>query len=211
MDYLNSCLNPSSKEMVIIEAAKAVCDLAPQFPAYLENAYTLLQAMVGSSKSIVKYSALKIIKKIASINLALASQCAGDLEKLVSYANKSVASMAISINLKICKEKEVDPLLATICQYLPETGDEFRVDAIQSVKHLVKRYPGTHRVLVDFLKKCLRLYSNVEFKKEIIESVLYIIQTVPQSREDALSVIADLIEDCQYDSLISRVLFPRGK
>ncbi len=210
MSYIDSCLNATSKDMVIIEAATAVCDLASQFPAYLENAYSLLQAMIGSTKSIVKYSALKLIKRIASLNLSLAAQSVVELEALVTHANKSVASMAISINLKICKEKEVDPLLATIYQYLPETGDDFRVDTIRSLKQLVKRYPSTARVLIDFLKKCLRLYSNADFKKEIIESVLYIIQTVPQSREEALSVIADLIEDCQYDALISRVSSPHN-
>ena len=191
--------------MVIIEACKAICDVPHIDPKYLENVYGLLQALLASTKSITKYSALKILRKIAPMHLQLVAQCSVELERLVTYANKSVAAMAISILLKICKEKDVDILLCTICQYLPETGEEFRVDAIQSVKHVIKRFPGTYKLLVLFLKKCLRFYSNIEFKREIIESVLYMIQTAPQSREEALSVLVDLIEDCPYDTLISRV------
>jgi len=207
MQYLESCLTTSNEDMVIIEAAKAICEFAPSITGYMENAYSILQTLIGSPKSIVKYAALKIINKIAYLHPQLASQCVPELENLVTHINKSVASMAISVFLKVCKEKEVDALLQTICQYLPETGDEFRVDAIRAVKHLAKRYPASYRTLIDFLKKCLRLYSNAEFKKEIIESVIYIIQMAPESREDALTVVVDLIEDCQYDSLISRVQY----
>jgi len=206
MTYLNSCLSAVNSDMVIIEACKAICEVASTSLPHLENAYGLLQTMIGSSKSIVKYSALKILKRIAPLQLALVSQCAPDLEKLVTHANKSVASMAISILLKICKEKEIEPLLATICQYLPEMADEFRVDAIQSVKHLVNRYPSMYKLLVIFLKKCLRIYSNIDFKREIIDTVTHMMQVAPASREEALGVIVDLVEDCPFENLISKGL-----
>lgn len=205
-EYLTSCLSAVNSDMVIIEASKAICEISPNSLTHLESVYNLLQSMISSSKSLVKYSALRILKKIAPTQLQLVSQCAPELEKLVTYANKSVASMAISILLKIAKEKDVDGLLNTISQYLPEMADEFRVDAIQSVKHLIKRYPAIHKLLISFLRKCLRLQSSLEFKKEIIESVVYIIQTVKTSREEALYAIVDLIEDCQYESLINRGL-----
>jgi len=206
MDYIISCLSAANSDMVIIEASKAICEVAPNSLTHLESVYNLLQSMIAAPKSLVKYSALRILKRIAPTQLQLVSQCAPELEKLVTYANKSVASMAISILLKIAKEKDVDELLSTISQYLPEMADEFRVDAIQSVKHLIKRYPGIYKLLISFLRKCLRLQSSLEFKREIIESVVYIIQIVSTSREEALNAIVDLIEDCQYESLISRGL-----
>jgi coatomer protein complex subunit gamma len=206
MEYIVSCLSAANSDMVIIEASKAICEVAPNSLNYLESVYNLLQSMLAAPKSLVKYSALRILKRIAPTQLQLVSQCAPELEKLVTYANKSVASMAISILLKIAKEKNVDELLSTISQYLSEMADEFRVDAIQSVKHLIKRYPGIYKLLTSFLRKCLRLQSSLEFKREIIESVVYIIQTVGASREEALYAIVDLIEDCQYESLISRGL-----
>ena len=204
--YLNTFLSSTHPDMVIIEACKAICEVSSGSLKSLEEVYSLLYTMIGSAKPIVKYSALKILKKIAPLQLTLVSQCAPELEKLVTYANKSVASMAISILLKICKEREIDPLLAMICQYLPETADEFRVDAIQSVKLLIKRYPNMYRLLSIFLRKCLRMYSNMEFKREIIDSALYMMQTQPLSREESLNVIVDLIEDCPFDSLISKGL-----
>lgn len=205
-NYLNSCLTAANSDMVIVEASKAVCEIAPNSPKHLESVYSLLQSMISAHKSIVKYSVLRIMKRIASTQLQLVSQCGPELEKLVTYANKSVASMAISIILKIAKEKDVEGLLGTISQYLPEMADEFRVDAIQSVKHLVKRYPGIHKLLISFLRKCLRLQSSLEFKKEVVESVTYIVQTVDGSREEALYAIADLVEDCQFESLVIRGL-----
>lgn len=205
-DYLLSCLSAANSDMVVIEASKAICEVASGSLEHFESVYNVLQSMISAQKSIVKYSALRILKRIAPTQLQLVSQCAPELERLVTYANKSVASMAISILLKIAKEKEVDGLLSTISQYLPEMADEFRVDAIQSVKHLIKRYPDIHKLLISFLRKCLRIQSSLEFKKEVIESVVYIIQTVGASREDALYAVVDLIEDCQYESLISRGL-----
>lgn len=206
MNYLSSCLSSANSDMVVIEASKAICEVAPNSLTHLEDVYNILQSMISAPKSIVKYSALRIMKRFASTQLQLVAQCAPELEKLVTYANKSVASMAISILLKVAKEKEVDGLLSTISQYLPEMADEFRVDAIQSVKHLIKRYPGIYKLLISFLRKCLRLQSSLEFKKEIIESVVYIIQTVSASREEALYAIVDLIEDCPFESLISKGL-----
>ena len=206
MDYLISCLNSSNSDMVIIEAAKTICEIVPNSLTHLEDVYNILQSMLSSMKSIVKYSALRILKRIAPMQLLLVSQCAPELEKLVTYVNKSVASMAISILLKIAKEKEVDELLSTISRYLPDMADEFRVDAIQSVKHLIKKYPGIYKLLLTFLRKCLKFQSSLEFEKEVIESVSYIIQTVSASREDALYAITDVIEDCPYDTLISKGL-----
>ena len=207
VQYLNTCLTSGSSDMVIVEASKAMCELTSQIgTGYLETAYSLLQTMLSSSKSIVKYAALKLINKITYLHPQLAAQCVAELEGLVSHVNKSVASMAISVLLKICKEDEVDSLLQMICQFLPETGDEFRVDAIRAIKHLVKRYPSTYKTLVEFLKKCLRFHSTIEFKREIIETVVYIIQIAPQSRDESLSVIVSLIEDCQYESLICKGL-----
>eukprot|EP00826_Nyctotherus_ovalis_P049010 TRINITY_DN5850_c0_g2_i11.p1 TRINITY_DN5850_c0_g2~~TRINITY_DN5850_c0_g2_i11.p1 ORF type:complete len:500 (+),score=173.92 TRINITY_DN5850_c0_g2_i11:48-1502(+) len=205
-NYLSSCLTTANCDMVVIEASKAVCEVAPNSPAHLESVYTLLQSMISAHRSIVKYSVLRVMKRIASTQLQLMSQCGPELEKLVTYANKSVASMAISIILKIAKEKDVDGLLSTISQYLPEMADEFRVDAIQSVKHLIKRYPGIYKLLISFLRKCLRLQSSLEFKREVVESVIYIIHTVDASREEALYAVVDLVEDCQFESLVIRGL-----
>ena len=206
MSYLSSCLSGANNNMVIIEASKVICEIAPNSLSHLESVYSIVQSMISAHKSIVKYSALRILKRIASTQLQLVSQCAAELEKLVTYGNKSVASMAISILLKIAKEKDVDGLLSTISQYLPEMADEFRVDAIQSVKHLIKRYPEINKLLISFLRKCLRLQSSQEFKKEVIESVVYIVQTADSSREEALYAIVDLIEDCQFEALVSRGL-----
>ena len=169
LDYLTGCLSSNNKEMVIIEASKALTELSSIGIDYSTNIFGSLQNLLGKSKFIMKYAALKMINKIAYFKPDLVSNCKTDLETLVTHINKSVASMAISILLKICKEIEIEPLLARICTYLPDIGDEFRVDAIRSVKLLAKRCPNSCKYLVTFLKKCLRMYSNADFKREIIE------------------------------------------
>ncbi len=205
MQYLESCLIASNNDMVILEVTKAICDLRTPLRVPLEGVHTQVQIMLSSPRPIVKYAGLKIMNKIATLNPQLASLAIIELEGLMTHLNKSVASMAIAVLLKICKEKEVDSLLQSICQYLPDAGDDFRIDTIRAVKHLIKMYPGTYKTLVEFLKRGLRLYANADFKREIIDSVLYMIRVAPASRDDALFVLADLIEDCQQDNLISKV------
>lgn len=192
--------------MVIIEATKALCELTIHGIGNIEDVYNSAKELLGKNKFIVKYAALKIINKIAYNNPILVSKCLAELEALVTHVNKSVASLAISVLLKICKEQEIENLLSKITAFLPDIGDEFRVDSIRAVKLLAKRCPKSCKILVAFLKKCLRMFSNPDFKKEIIDSAVFIIQIVPENRNEILAVIAELIEDCAYENLISKGL-----
>ena len=55
---------------------------------------------------------------------------------------------------------------------------------------------------MEFLRKCLRPYVHYEFKKEIIESIFFIIEYGENARDEGLSVMMDLIEDCPFEKLL---------
>ena len=103
-------------DMVLFEAAKSICELAPYLDNPIDAGFSMLQMLAGSTKPVVKYAALKIINKIAYFNSSLVLLCAGELEGMINHSNRSVASLAISALLKTCKPGDIHTLLHDITQ-----------------------------------------------------------------------------------------------
>ena len=89
-----------------------------------------------SSKPVNKYAALRVMNRIASHQPKLVDVCQSELENLITDANRSVASLAISTLLKTCNEDSVQKLLKQISNYLPDLGIDFKVEIIQSTQLL---------------------------------------------------------------------------
>lgn len=106
MTFVEQCLN-KEEEGVEFEAAKTLCEL---FEAYgniinVEAAFSKLTLLASTSnKPVNKFSALKIMNKVAGRQPALVGICQTELESLITDMNRGVASLAISTLLKTCKE-----------------------------------------------------------------------------------------------------------
>ena len=92
---------------MIIEAAKTYCELRSLSNKEIKPAVSsllLFLANKSSTSSITKYAALKILNKLISnpIRLSLISYTK-DLEAMLNDKSKNLASIAVSILLKICK------------------------------------------------------------------------------------------------------------
>jgi len=81
--------------------------------------------------------------------------CSSDLEPMINDSNSSVASMAISTLLKTCTQTYVSKLIAQIQTYLPDLGDDFKIEITHSVYVLFKRIPSKSTDLIKFLHTIL--------------------------------------------------------
>jgi coatomer subunit gamma len=93
--------------MVTYEAAKSLCELSENVKLDLESPYASLLLFISNGNSVLKYSALKVLNRLASHNPTLVSQSTSELEPLINDSNSSVASVAISTLLKTCTQAYV--------------------------------------------------------------------------------------------------------
>lgn len=63
-DYLESCLRHKA-EMVIFEAARAICDLKDVTARELTPAITVLQLFLSSSKPVLRFAAVRTLNKVS--------------------------------------------------------------------------------------------------------------------------------------------------
>jgi coatomer protein complex subunit gamma len=206
IQYLKGFLKSNINECISFEAAKSLCELNIALNTAIEGVIVHLENMLESPKVITKYSVLRVLN-ILSLKLPyIVEICSTELRNSISNPNRCVSSLSMSILLRICKANEVDDLLTNIIKILPDVGDEFKVDMIKSVKLLVHRHPTTYKAVLQFLKKALRPYQVMEFRREILDSIIYIINNVPTSREEALSIAMEFIEDCSFSQLLCKAL-----
>jgi len=91
-----------------------------------------------------------------------------EIQDLVHDNNRSIATIAISLLLKICKEDSIQKLLDQILDYLQDISDEFKEDIMKSIKNLIKRAKKHYKAIINFLLKCLEQEGSMDFKKSII-------------------------------------------
>lgn len=82
-----------------------------------------------------------------------------------------------------------------------DVSDEFKIDIVQSTKGLIKRSPKKYKSILIFLQNCMRGESKVQFKKNCVEKIEYIINEVPEGKESALISLVEYAEDCQFVEL----------
>ena len=65
-DFLESCLRHKS-EMVIFEAARAICNMREVTTRELTPAVTVLQLFLSSSKPVLRFSAVRTLNKVGAV------------------------------------------------------------------------------------------------------------------------------------------------
>lgn len=203
--FLESCLRHKN-EMVIFEAAKAMCNLPGVEANDLNPAITVLQLLLSSPKPALRFTAMRVLSEVAGRHPISVSKCNDDMESLVGDNNRSIATLAITTLLKTGNESSIDRLMKQISSFMSEIGDEFKIVVVKAVRDMCVKYPGKHRVMVNFLATFLREEGGFEFKKAIVDSVLEIMKAIPETKESSLMHLCEFIEDYEYDELIIRVL-----
>ncbi|RLN89963.1 hypothetical protein BBJ28_00006301 [Nothophytophthora sp. Chile5] len=207
-------------EMVIYEAAKALCAL-PVDARDLTQAIVVLQLFLGSTKPTLRFAAVRTLSHVALTQPMLVTRCNDDMEALISDSNRSIATLAITTLLKTgtywhknqahCAESSVDRLMKQISTFMGDIADEFKIVVVEAIKNLCVKYPQKHRVLLNFLANFLREEGGYEFKKTITESILFLIDRIQECKETALLHLCEFIEDCEFTQLSTKILRVLGQ
>merc|ERR1719265_123697 len=213
--YLDSCLRHKS-EMVTYEAARAFCQLAAQDTSQgagstmvmgydIAHATTILQIFLTSPKPVIRFGAIKTLNMLAQVRPQVAARCNCDMEPLLSDQNRNIATLALTTLLKTGHESNVDRLVKQITSFMSDISDVFKIEVVRAVKGLCLQYPAKHKVLMQFLSTNLREEGSSDFKKDLVEAIIIIIQSVPQAKDLGLLHLCEFIEDCEYPSLCTRI------
>jgi coatomer protein complex subunit gamma len=208
--FLEASLRHKS-ELVVYEAARAICNLDGLEPQDLSPAISVLQLFLSSPKPATRYAAMRTLAAVANVHPRVVSKCNEDLEALIGDSNRSIATMAITTLLKTGSENSIDRLLKQISTFLTEIADEFKITVVRSLQKLCLTYPAKHRVLVGFLSNFLREEGGFDFKKSIVNSIISLIHTVPETTESSLLHLCEFIEDCEFTMLSTQILHLLGE
>eukprot|EP00591_Stephanopyxis_turris_P008575 CAMPEP_0195517586 /NCGR_PEP_ID=MMETSP0794_2-20130614/11021_1 /TAXON_ID=515487 /ORGANISM="Stephanopyxis turris, Strain CCMP 815" /LENGTH=941 /DNA_ID=CAMNT_0040646409 /DNA_START=44 /DNA_END=2869 /DNA_ORIENTATION=+ len=208
--YLESALQHKS-ELVVYEAARAICSLPEVEPQDLSPAVSVLQLFISSPKPAVRFASIKTLAKVSNEHPRVVSKCNEDLEALIGDANRSIGTLAITTLLKTGSENNVDRLLKQISVFLADIADEYKITVVKSLQRLCLTYPSKHRVLIGFLSNFLREEGGFEFKKCIVASIISLIRAVPETTETSLMHLCEFIEDCEFTMLSTQILHLLGE
>ena len=207
--FLELCLRHKN-EMVIYEAAKAICNLPSVEASDLNPAITVLQLFLSSPKPALRFAAMRTLSEVAVRQPISVSKCNEDMEGLVSDSNRSIATLAITTLLKTGNEGSIDRLMKQISSFMGEIGDEFKIVVVKAIRELCVKYPGKHRVMVGFLATFLREEGGYDFKKAIVDSIVELMSTIHETKETSLLYLCEFIEDCEFSELIVQILYLIG-
>lgn len=208
--FLQSCLRHRS-DMVIFEAARAIIALPGISPAELGPAVNQLQLFLGSSKPVLRFAAVRILNRVAMAHPDVVMGCNDDMEALISDSNRSIATLAITTLLKTGREEGVERLLKQISHFMTEISDEFKVVVVNAIQQLCLRYPRKSTVLLQFMHNCLREEGGFPFKQAVVNTVLALIEKLPECKMAGLNALGEFIEDCEFPMLSVQVLHVLGK
>lgn len=207
--FLENCLRHKN-DMVIYEAAKAICNLPGVEASDLSPAITVLQLFLSSSRSSLRFAAIRTLSEVATRHPQSLLKCNEDMENMVGDSNRSIATLAITTLLKTSSEASIDRLMKQISSFMNDIGDEFKVVVVQAVRELCLKYPSKNRVMVGFLATFLREEGGFDFKKSIVDAVLDLMHSIPETKETSLLHLCEFIEDCEFGELIVQVMHVLG-
>jgi len=204
-NFLVSCLR-HKEDMVIYEAARAICGLPALEPQDLSPAINALQQALSSPKPSMRFATMKTLASVASTHPRVVSKCNEDLEALIADANRSVATLAITTLLKTGSESSIDRLLKQISAFLTDIADEYKITVVKSLQQLCFTYPSRHRVIVGFLSNFLREEGGFDFKRSIVAGIVNLMKQIPETTESSLLHLCEFIEDCEFTMLSTQIL-----
>lgn len=208
--FLEASLRHKS-ELVVYEAARAICNLPLAEPQDLNPAISVLQLFLSSPKPAVRFASIRTLAQVANLHPRVVSKCNEDLEALIGDTNRSIATLAITTLLKTGSENSIERLLKQISAFLTEIADEYKITVVRSLQKLCLTYPSKHRVLVGFLSNFLREEGGFDFKRSIVNSIVSLIRAVPESTESSLLHLCEFIEDCEFTMLSTQILHLLGE
>lgn len=209
MELLENWLRHKS-DMVNYEAARAICEMRGVTEAALSRPIAVLQLFLSSSKTTLKFAAIRTLAKLAQTHPSAVSACNVDMENLITDTNRSVATYAITTLLKTGTEASVDRLMKQISSFMGEISDEFKVIVVDAIRSLTLKFPAKQVTMLAFLSGVLRDEGGYDFKRAVVEAIFDMIRFISDCKEAALAHLCEFIEDCEFTKLSVRILHVLG-
>ncbi|KAG0682206.1 coatomer subunit gamma [Pichia californica] len=201
----------NKSDMVELEAAKLILNNSSKFNAEQQmHAITTLQSLLGVPRTVTRFAAVRILNKVAIKDAEMVGVCNLELERLISDQSRSISTYAITTLLKTGNAESVDRLVTAISNFMDEISDEFKIIVIDAIRTLSLKFPAKYKSMLTFLDDVLRDEGGFNFKNSIIEAIFDIIKFIPESKEIALEMLCEFIEDCEYTELSVRILHLLG-
>lgn len=201
----------NKNDMVTYEACRAICSIKDVTPLQLAAALNCLKLMLYSTKPVIIFAAVRTLNKLAMTNPQAVAICNIHLEPLISHANRSIATFAITTLLKTGTEQSVDRLMKQISGFVNEISEDFKVIVVDAIRSLCLKFPTKHILMLTFLSQILRDEGGYEFKKNIVNAFFDIVHSIPASIDFALTQLCEFIEDCEHPRLSVRILHLLGE
>lgn len=84
---------------------------------------------------------VRYLNKVAISHALIVAGCNIDLESLITDANRSIATLAITTLLKTGSEGGVDRLLKQIGNFMSDIADEFKIVVVEAIRALCLKFP----------------------------------------------------------------------
>lgn len=209
-EFLESCMRHKS-EMVMFEAARAVCNLPNVTSRELGPAITVLQMFLGSAKPTLRFASVRTLNMVAKNHPLIVVKCCDEMEGLISDTNRSIATLATTTLLKIGSESSIDRLMKQISSFISEIADEFKIEVVKAIHTLCLKYPAKYLNLLKFLSSILRDEGGYDFKLSVVNTIIDVMKKVKECRETALFHLCEFIEDCEFTVLSVQILHLLGE
>jgi len=203
--FLQECLQ-NKNACVVIEAARALVSLDGLSPVQTESAITALNELLSSSLPSNRFAAVRSLSQAVIRYPISVTRCSTELEHLISDPNRSIATLAITTLLKTGSETSIERLMKSIGGFLSEIGDEFKIVLVDAIRTLCLKYPHKHPVLINFLSSSLRDEGGYKYKKTIVNTMLTLLEAIPDAKELCLEQFCEFIEDCEFSELSVKIL-----
>ncbi|KAH8741619.1 coatomer SEC21 gamma subunit like (beta adaptin) [Cryptosporidium ryanae] len=211
----------SRNEIVSLEAAIGITDILKYLHEQQDhraigfidtNQMTnSLQMLLNSTTPVARFSAARILNTLADVNPNIVFKCQHELEPLLNDSNRVVATLVLTILLKIAQENNLDKFVKQIPTFISDISDSGKKDIVKASKNLILKYPNRHKSILSFLSTNLREEGSLEFKSHVIDTLFEISDEIPSILENILYHICETIEDCEYPVIIIRILGFLGK
>lgn len=207
-DFLESCTRCSSN-IVRVEAARAICNLPGVASSDVRPAVDVLRRGLGSASAAHRFACVRTLAQVAQSYPTEVETANTELERMLSDS-RIIATYAIVTLLKTGSGANMAKLLKHIHGFLSDLTDEFKVVIARAVHDMALRFASSYEAILNFVSNALREEGSFEFKRELVDIKVDLMERVPECRVTALAHLCEFIEDCEYTPLCTRVLHLLG-
>nr|CCC95760.1 unnamed protein product [Trypanosoma congolense IL3000] len=203
----------NSNDIVVVEAIKSICSLPTISVKDLSPTVTLMQLYLSASNTILRFSAIRLLNRLATTRPAAITPINGEIENLITDPNRLIATLATTTLLKTGTEQTIERLInqlsTTAC--MQDLGKEFKKAIIGTVKLLNVRFPSKYGVLLGFLTKVLCGEDSDDLSESVVEAMIDVARVNVKAKNAVLKHLVELIDNCNYPNIVCRALTYMGE